>query len=261
MFQLTIVVASLIAVACGAPSQDQSSRVVNGQTAADGQFPYQVQLKIQLAQGRALCGGSLLSDQWVLTAGHCVQGASSFEVTLGAVALDGADDGRVVVTATEYIRHEKYNPLFATNDVAVIKLPSAVQFNERVQPVKLPSGSGDYAGQVATVSGWGLQQNGGTVAQQLQFAPLKVITNSVCSKTYNPLVIKKTTLCAQGDDKQSPCNGDSGGPLVVGEGDERVLVGVVSFGHATGCERGLPGAFARVTAFADWIRKKTGLQA
>ncbi|XP_053688653.1 collagenase-like [Sabethes cyaneus] len=251
-------VVTLFAAAVSAYPAENQVRVVNGQPAAVGQFPYQVLLKIQLSQGRALCGGSLLSDQWVLTAGHCTQGATSFEVTLGAVDLnDNENDGRVVVTATEYVRHEKYNPLFATNDVAVVKLPEPVQFNERVQPVKLPTGADSYTDQKVVVSGWGLQKNGGSVAEKLQYAPLTVISNSQCTKTYNPLVVKKTTLCAQGEDKQSPCNGDSGGPLVLE--NEHVLVGVVSFGHATGCERGFPGAFARVTSFVDWIKKKTGL--
>ncbi|XP_062542075.1 collagenase-like [Armigeres subalbatus] len=257
MLATTLVLVGLVALTASFPSADKT-RIVNGSTASNGQFPYQALLKIQLPQGRALCGGSLLSEQWVLTAGHCTQGATSFEVTLGAVDLDNvSEDGRIILTATEYYRHEKYNPLFAANDVAVVRLPEPVQLNERIQPVKLPSGSDSYADRRVVVSGWGLQQNGGSVAQKLQYAPLTVITNSKCMKTYNPLVIRKTTLCAQGSEKQSPCNGDSGGPLVL-EGSF-VQVGVVSFGHASGCERGLPGAFARVTSFVDWVKQKTGL--
>ncbi|KXJ83662.1 hypothetical protein RP20_CCG003604 [Aedes albopictus] len=257
MFATATVIAALVCLATAFPSEERT-RIVNGATAAPGQFPYQAILKIQLPQGRALCGGSLLNHQWILTAGHCTQGATSFEITLGAVDLDDTTgDGRIVLTATEYYRHEKYNPLFASNDVAVIKLPEPVQFNDQVQPVTLPSGSDSYADRKAIVSGWGLQQNGGSVAQKLQYAPLTVITNLKCMTTYSPLVIKKTTICAQGGEKQSPCNGDSGGPLVLEGGF--VQVGVVSFGHASGCERGLPGAFARVTSFVDWIRQRTGM--
>nr|AAN75001.1 late trypsin [Aedes polynesiensis] len=257
MFTSTVVFASLMALAAAFPSLDEG-RVVNGQAATLGQFPFQVLLKVETHQGRALCGGSLLSDQWVLTAGHCTEGATSFEVTLGAVDFeDLSNDGRVVLTATEHYRHEKYNPMFATNDVAVVKLPKPVELNDRVQPVKLPSGSDNFTDRKVVVSGWGLQKNGGSVADKLQYAPLTVISNNECSKTYSPLVIKKTTLCAKGEHKESPCNGDSGGPLVL-EG-ENVQVGVVSFGHAVGCEQGYPGAFARLTSFVDWIKQKTGL--
>ncbi|XP_055625425.1 collagenase-like [Toxorhynchites rutilus septentrionalis] len=257
MLQFILLLGSCLTLSTTIPHSD-GTRVVNGETATIGQFPYQVLLKVQLAQGRALCGGSLLSNQWVLTAGHCVQGAKYAEVTLGAVDFEnGETDGRVVLNSTEIVRHEKYNPLFATNDVALIRLPKAVEFHDRIHSVALPSGNNNYVDCTVIVSGWGLQKNGGNVAQKLQFAPLKVISNNQCTKTYNPLVIRKTTICAQGDEKQSPCNGDSGGPLVL-EGDN-ILVGVVSFGHITGCERGLPGAFARVTSFVDWVRKKTGL--
>ncbi|XP_053674803.1 collagenase-like [Anopheles nili] len=234
-------------------------RVVNGETASLGQFPYQVRLTVNLANGqRALCGGSLLSDEWVLTAAHCVQKAKSLDVHLGAVDFDDkTNDGRVVLVSENFFAHEKYNPLFVVNDVALVKLPEKVQFNDRVKPVALPSGNSDYTERPVVVSGWGLMKTGGEVAQELQYATLKVITNVECSKTFSPLVVRKSTVCARGDEKQSPCNGDSGGPLVLA--DEKTLVGVVSFGHALGCERGFPAAFSRVTSYRDWVKKHTGL--
>ncbi|XP_062542074.1 collagenase-like [Armigeres subalbatus] len=258
MIVLTVLFATLLAVSSALPSP-KDGRVVNGQTATLGQFPFQVLLKVNFVPGgSALCGGSLLSDQWVLTAGHCTEGASSFEVHLGAVDFDNKeDDGRVVLTATEYYRHENYDPLFATNDVAVVKLPQPVEFNDRVQPVKLPKGSDSFSDRKAVVSGWGLQKNGGKVAEKLQYAPLTVISNDECSKTFSALVIKPSTLCAEGEHAESPCNGDSGGPLVLEGGN--VQVGVVSFGHAEGCELGYPVAFARLTSFVDWVKEKTGL--
>uniref|UniRef100_A0A182WCA2 Peptidase S1 domain-containing protein n=1 Tax=Anopheles minimus TaxID=112268 RepID=A0A182WCA2_9DIPT len=168
-----------------------------------------------------------------------------------------SNDGRLVLESTVFFKHEKYNPLFVANDVALVKLPEKVEFSERVQPVRLPTGKNDYAGEAVVVSGWGLTQTGGQVSQELQYATLQVITNSECQKTFSPLVVRKTTLCARGNEKESPCNGDSGGPLVLAE--DKTLVGVVSFGHALGCERGFPAAFARVTAFRDWVNKHTGL--
>uniref|UniRef100_A0A182R5K1 Peptidase S1 domain-containing protein n=1 Tax=Anopheles funestus TaxID=62324 RepID=A0A182R5K1_ANOFN len=234
-------------------------RVVNGETAALGQFPYQVRLTLDVGNGqRAVCGGTLLNEEWVLTASHCVQLAKSVEVHLGAVDFDNqTNDGRQVLVSTEFFKHEKYNPLFLANDVALVKLPQKVEFSELVQPVQLPTGNSDYAGDGVVVSGWGLMENGGQVAQKLQYATLQVVTNAECQKTFNPLVVRKTTLCARGDEKESPCNGDSGGPLVLSK--DKTLVGVVSFVHVKGCETGLPAGFARVTAFRDWVKKHTGV--
>uniref|UniRef100_A0A8W7Q020 Peptidase S1 domain-containing protein n=1 Tax=Anopheles coluzzii TaxID=1518534 RepID=A0A8W7Q020_ANOCL len=234
-------------------------RVVNGETAKLGQFPYQVRLTLHVGNGQqALCGGSLLNEEWVLTAGHCVMLAKSVEVHLGAVDFsDNTNDGRLVLESTEFFKHEKYNPLFVANDVALVKLPSKVEFSERVQPVRLPTGDEDFAGREVVVSGWGLMVNGGQVAQELQYATLKVIPNKQCQKTFSPLLVRKSTLCAVGEELRSPCNGDSGGPLVLAE--DKTLVGVVSFGHAQGCDKGHPAAFARVTAFRDWVKKHTGV--
>uniref|UniRef100_U5ENX1 Putative trypsin-like serine protease n=1 Tax=Corethrella appendiculata TaxID=1370023 RepID=U5ENX1_9DIPT len=256
-FAIIVIVALYANCAYSVPHYD--TRVVNGESAEVGQFPYQVQLVVTVPQGRALCGGSLISDQWVLTAGHCVEKASSFDVRLGAVKFssDGNADG-IVIKATKYIRHEKYNPLFAANDVALVQLPEKVTFSDTIQPVKISSGSDLFVGREVVVSGWGLQHDKGNVAEHLQYASLNVISNKECTQTFNPLVVKATTICAKGPQKQSPCQGDSGGPLVLA--DEGTLVGVVSFGHVLGCEQGFPGAFARITSFASWISQKTGIK-
>ncbi|EDS44178.1 serine-type enodpeptidase [Culex quinquefasciatus] len=239
----------------------ESPRIVAGKDAELGQFPYQAMLRIQMEKGRALCGGSLISEEWVLTAGHCVEGASSFEVHLGAVEFKEPEggDGRTVLNSTEFIRHEEYRRESVSNDIAVIKLPQRVPFSDRIRPVALPTGHDDYNRRMAIASGWGKTKDRGGAAQRLQYAPLKVISNTECMLLYGPGTIQPSTICTRGENRQSTCNGDSGGPLVLE--DDRTLIGVVSFGSAIGCERRLPVAFARVTEFTEWIRNKTGVAA
>ncbi|XP_039428810.1 collagenase-like [Culex pipiens pallens] len=235
-----------------------SPRIIGGSDAAPGQFPYQAMLIIQMGKERSLCGGSLLCDEWVLTAGHCVEDAQSILVTLGAVEFrePAGGDGRVVQNSTEFIRHEDYDPGTASNDVALVKLPQKVEFNDRIQPVALPTGHDDYNRRMAIASGWGKTKDRGGIADRLQYVSLKVISNNECSLLY-PGTVQPTTLCTHNEERKSTCNGDSGGPLVLE--DDHTLIGATSFGHIIGCEKRLPVAFARITEYVDWIRNKTGM--
>lgn len=52
-----------------APENPSGTRIVGGSTATRNQFPYQVALIIN---NSGFCGGSIISNTWVLTAAHCV---------------------------------------------------------------------------------------------------------------------------------------------------------------------------------------------
>lgn len=89
---------------------------------------------------------------------------------------------------------------------------------------------------------------------------MHIISYSDCVKYYSSLIIKETTICAQGNDRESVCNGDSGGPLVL-KSDNRTLIGVTSFGQASGCDMGVPQGFSRITSYLQWIEETTGISA
>jgi len=52
---------------------------------------------------------------------------------------------------------------------------------------------------------------------------------------------------------------DSGGAVTIGEGENLVQVGIVSYGSSRGCAKGFPLGFAAVPYFVEWVSEKTGI--
>lgn len=231
------------------------SRIVNGQNAKPGQFPYQALLIVNTRQGRAVCGGSLLNNRWVLTAAHCLVNAISIEVHLGAQSFSNrAEIGRVIVSASQKTMHPLYDPLTNTNDVGLVRVSVYVPYTSKIQPAKLPTTVNDVnVNRAVWTAGWGTTTTNGKVAEQLQFVELTVITNAECARSYNLSLIQSSVVCAKSSRKQSVCKGDSGGSIVL-KSDNRTIVGVTSFGNISGCHLGIPQGFARVSSYLTWIR-------
>ncbi|XP_075977379.1 uncharacterized protein LOC142977386 [Anticarsia gemmatalis] len=154
------------------------------------------------------------------------------------------------------IMHGSWTPSIVRNDIAMIRLPNAVNFNNDIRPVTLPSGSQlneNFNGERATASGFGVTSDNGNASQTLRFVVMPVIANNVCRNSF-PLLIHSSNICTSGANGRSTCRGDSGGPLVITRGGNTILIGITSFGSINGCQIGAPAAFARVTSFNSWIR-------
>ncbi|TMW53550.1 hypothetical protein DOY81_001314 [Sarcophaga bullata] len=258
----------LVAVATAGvlpPVEELEGRITNGELAKPGQFPYQVGLSLAFGEKSAWCGGTLISDRWVLTAAHCTDNADSVTVYLGAIDIkNGNEKGqqRIFVSKKNIIVHEDWDAAVLRNDISLIKLPVAVEFNERVQPAALPKMDGKYStyeGDLVWASGWGKDSDSATaVTQFLQFIEAPVIKNSACNRYYLGSITDKM-ICIGTSGKKSTCNGDSGGPLVYKDGEINYVIGATSFGIALGCEKGWPGVFTRVTSYLDWIEANSGV--
>ncbi|XP_055846065.1 brachyurin-like [Episyrphus balteatus] len=238
-------------------------RITNGEPAAEKQFPYQVGLMLYLDAGRAWCGGTLISNRWILTAAHCTDGINGVDVYLGATnRTDKTEAGQQIIhVGKKYVFvHEQWDASQLVNDISVIKLPVEIEFNEYVQPASLPKlgDSSLYTGEKTIASGWGRDSDAAKGASEiLRWVEVPIMANNVCNRYYMGSV-KDTNICISTKGKKSTCNGDSGGPLVLNDGSNTVI-GATSFGIVFGCEVEFPGVFTRVTSYLGWIKEKTGI--
>ncbi|KAH8259671.1 hypothetical protein KR026_008703, partial [Drosophila bipectinata] len=227
-------------------------RITNGYTAVADQFPYQVGLSFSAPKESWWCGGSIIANNFVLTAAHCTSGASSAVIYYGATVRTSPKFTHTV-SSSDFIQHANYISLTVRNDISLIKTP-AITFSAAVNKIALPaiaSSYSTYVGQTAVASGWGLTSDSATaVAKNLQFTDLTVISNAECKKSFSSLIVTSSVICVATPNAHSTCQGDSGGPLAL----DGTLIGITSFGSIDGCEVGAPAAFTRVTSYLDWIK-------
>uniref|UniRef100_A0A182SZI9 Peptidase S1 domain-containing protein n=1 Tax=Anopheles maculatus TaxID=74869 RepID=A0A182SZI9_9DIPT len=246
-----------------------SHRVTNGQEATPGQFPYQIALLSNFAGGTGLCGGSVLTNNYILTAAHCV--LSGTTPATGGTAIIGAHNRnveepsqqRIAFSTAGIVAHPAYTPTNIRNDVAVVRLNSPIVFNDRVQPARLPARSDtrQFGGFTGTVSGFGRTSDASQATSPVvMFTSNPVMTNADCIASWNAVLIEPQNVCMHGEGGRSACNGDSGGPLAVQDGGS-LQIGIVSFGSAAGCSIGMPSVYARVSFFLGWIEANSDFTA
>ncbi|KAJ7382093.1 hypothetical protein OS493_037062 [Desmophyllum pertusum] len=163
----------------GCGNRPFTSRVVNGEDAQPNSWPWQISLRVN---GRHICGGSLITKDWVLTAAHCVQRnprASGYTVVVGAHRRTGSTSVQQTFHLKQLFKHERFNMEKLRNDVALLQLERPIQSSSKVNTVCLPSsGSRVQPGTQCFITGWGRTVAGGNAAGTLQQATLPVVKHS-----------------------------------------------------------------------------------
>ncbi|XP_077577704.1 suppressor of tumorigenicity 14 protein homolog isoform X2 [Stigmatopora nigra] len=240
------------------------NRIVGGQNAELGEWPWQVSLHI-LTSGH-VCGASIISEKWLLSASHCFvthdpanRIASNWQTYSGM--QDQFNHDNVQRRAVKrIIPHPDYNYMTFDYDVALLELSKPLEFTNTIQPICLPAPSHVFlAGTSCSVTGWGAVREGGQTAQLLQKASVKIINDSVCNIVTEGQVTSRMLCSGFLSGGIDSCQGDSGGPLVCFEESGKWFqAGIVSWGE--GCaRRNKPGVYARVTKLREWIKKETGV--
>jgi secreted trypsin-like serine protease len=240
-----------------------SSAVVGGGNASPGEYPSVAEITF----GPFLCTGTLVTADWVLTAGHCsnitagtVASPASWPPQLINVRIGGVTrtDGEKR-TVSRVVMHPDY---LLTNgyDISLLQLSQS----STMVPTQV-AGAGERsiwsAGTLETIVGWGVTEEGGSRPQNLQEAQVPITTDAYCSGAYDDSFDPATMVCAGfPEGGVDTCQGDSGGPMFgrTSTGTLRV-VGATSWGD--GCARpGKPGVYARVAdeELRPWIADTTG---
>lgn len=181
---------------------------------------------------------------------------SSIEVFLGRQTQNGSNPNEVSRMVNETRCHPDYNSFTSDNDICLLKLSAPVDFTDYIRPICLAShNSTFYNGTSSWVTGWGALVQGGSSPDILQEVNVPIVGNNRCQCNYNEngITITANMICAGlREGGRDSCQGDSGGPMVSESDNRWVQSGVVSFGVGCALPR-LPGVYARVSRYQDWI--------
>ncbi|KAJ8680085.1 hypothetical protein QAD02_015872 [Eretmocerus hayati] len=226
-------------------------RLVGGNTTSIEDHPYQVSLELM---GVHVCGGTIVSEDWILTAAHCFRYSwTNVMIRAGTRTVMNGGSLHQVVNIVIYDKHTQCGS--QTADIALVQISPPLRLDKTRRKVELPHSRYDTlkAGDITNVTGWGLTEHGPT--GDLYVFELPIFDRIICEDLYLSLVggLVEGQICAgyYGENGKGACAADGGGPLVSGE----KIYGIVSWGRSCASPY-YPGVYTDVAYYADWIRER-----
>lgn len=192
------------------------ARIAGGESTSAEKFPYQVLMYMVDKNGsNFICGGSLITHEWVLTAAHCLHGFVSIAVFLGV--SDRINGPAVwsgnVTSRNQLFIHPQYITTSHANDIALIRLDgvdAGILNHKDVATIAIPTADEaniNLIGMRGTVSGFGSTADTSKASNDLRFVTMPIISNQQCQMTFGNF-IRPTNLCMSGNGGRSVCSGE-----------------------------------------------------
>ncbi|KAM9382242.1 serine protease 55 [Phaethornis superciliosus] len=229
---------------------DVGKRITGGRYAKDGEFPWHVSIQ---SKRRHICGGTVISALWILTAAHCFAGEMPPDLTVVVGSVDlyfPLEEHKL----DRVILHENFDRMSMQNDVALILLSSPIEFSKDKIPICLPFIDDIDTWQECWATGWGTTSEGSHV---LQKARMKLISREQCLERIP--VLDENMLCAEVERREkSTCQVDIGGPLVCSYWNTMkwFQVGIISWGEDCS-EKTNNEILMSVYSYRGWIEAQT----
>uniref|UniRef100_A0A182T9N7 Peptidase S1 domain-containing protein n=1 Tax=Anopheles maculatus TaxID=74869 RepID=A0A182T9N7_9DIPT len=241
--QVVLVLSALLVAASAIAGPDR--RIVGGIDAVAGDAPWMISLRNSINQH--LCGGTLLSNRFVLSSANCLSG----RLATATMAVGGTrflNTAAVPYYGIQIITHPSFNVNTLEHDVALFQTALPFILTQSIQPLSL---SAEVIGVAvrARVFGWGASAANGGNTNALQFLNVNTLSNEDCANFLGAegWRIGPSSLCTLTREGQGICGGDEGGALVL----DNYAIGVVSWGIP--CATGRPDVFVRISAVRSWI--------
>lgn len=249
-----------------------NSKIVGGNLVPHGKHPWQVGIRLArglLANGSFSdyhhCGGTILSEHWVLSAAHCFTNKRKTQVRIvvGDHNNEMLEHGEQKFHVEEMVLHKNFSVY--DYDIALLKVKKingrGIVFNKFVQPACLPTATTPYVeGTMCEISGWGQTELEGSsrYPQVLKAIDVPLLDRATCKYLYNGtkagIFSERMTCAGYLAGGKDTCQGDSGGPLVCKVQGVYTLVGITSWGR--GCAQpNAPGVYTLVQQFLPWIEE------
>lgn len=231
----------------------QQGRIYGGTLTTAGTRTYTVRLYRN--SDPLACGGTIIADNWVLTAAHCVNNPATETNRVRAGFTSTSSTQGQYYTVDKIVRHPSADGA-TYYDYALLRISGT--FASGLERAGIPTAdvvqAAGQPGNNVVVAGWGLTSGTGSTSNDLREITIPIITDALCKQSLGTAAsyFKEPSQICAGSAGKDACTGDSGGPMVASYNGKAWSIGVTSWGPTCGTPNTY-GVYADTFHVRDWI--------